>query len=204
MPDLVRLIGEGERKMKYFFIIVALISSLTACSWQNDQQQAKQVISKFYESDSHIRPKGALTLQELLEFREYLSVPLFELLKDVSEIEEANFRRSDNYVEPLIDGDPFTADPQGQNSYRIVHCALQEKNTDVQVCRIELTATNSKTGATNHWEDQIMLTKDVRGWIIDNVVYGGDNPTMRNGSLHSMLVDILSNSDTPSDYTDGN
>lgn len=190
--------------MRYFIIIVALISSLTACSWQSDQQQAKQVISKFYELDSHIRPKGALTLQELLAFREFLSVPLFELLKDVSEIDEANFRRSESYIEPLVEGDPFTSDLQGQTSYRIIHCAVQEKKSDVQVCRVELSVNDNKTGATNHWEDQIMLTKDVRGWIIDNVIFGGNTPPMRSGNLHTMLMDVLSSSDTPSDFTDNN
>lgn len=190
--------------MRYLIIIALFISSLTACTGQSDQQQAKQVIQKFYDADTHIRPNGALTLQELLVFREFLTVPLFELLKDVSEIDEANFHRSESYVEPLIDGDPFTAAPSGQTSNRVIHCALQDKKEDTQICRVELRYKDSKTGQETQWEDQILLTKDVRGWVIDNVLYGGDLPPLRSHNLHMMLEDVLSSTDTSDVVRDNN
>lgn len=190
--------------MKRLMTAFILMCSLTACSWQSDQQQAKQVIHQFYDADSHIRPQGALTLDELLSVRNYLSVPLFELLKDVSEIQEANFHRSDSYVDPLIDGDPFTSDINGQTDYRIIHCALQEKKEDTQLCRIELHYKDNSTGTDTRWEDQILLTRDVRGWIIDNVIYGGEAPPLRSGNLHMLLLDILSSTDAPDDLSYNN
>lgn len=188
--------------MRFLITLTILTLTLTGCSIQSGEQQAKERISQFYAADQSVRPQGALNLQELLAFREFVSIPLFELLKDVSELQEDNAESSDTFAEPLIDGDPFSSNASGITNFSIMHCAVQDGDKELQICQVALTYQDTRTAQIS-WTDNVVLTKDARGWVIDNIMYGGNTPDLRNGNLHNLLLDILSSTEIPHELQDG-
>jgi hypothetical protein len=162
---------------------------LAACS-QNSAQEAKQVVTNFYQANQTTHPAGALSLSELLTFRQFVSVPLFELLKNVSEAEEAHMRETNDQEPPLVDGNLLTSLPEGATTYRIINCQLE---SDQGMCRVELVFSNAQHQSPAKWIDKVVLSKDVRGWVIANIIYAGENSNMRKGDLHGTLLHILSN-----------
>ncbi len=174
--------------------ILVLMTLLLACS-QNSVQEAKQVVSNFYQANQTSHPTGALTLSELLALRQFVSVPLFELLKNVSEAEEAHLRETADQEPPLVEGNLLTSLPQGATTYRIINCTLE---TDQGICRVELVFSDAQHKSPAKWVDKVILSKDVRGWVIGNIIYAGGNSTMRSGDLHSTLLLILGSPETPS------
>src|SRR5690606_13044212 len=117
-----------------------------------------------------------------------VSVPLFELLRSVSEAEEAHLRESGDEEPPLVEGNLLTSLPQGATTYRIINCQLESSQG---MCRVELVFSNAQHTSPAIWVDKVILSKDIRGWVIDNIVYAGDNTALRSGVLHSTLLDIL-------------
>ncbi|MFX5562769.1 hypothetical protein ABTD73_20170, partial [Acinetobacter baumannii] len=79
---------------------------LAACS-ANEEGKAKELVTEFYQAHASNRPSGALTLKELITFRRFLSVPLFDLLKDVSVADEARATQSAAEVAADPDADPL-------------------------------------------------------------------------------------------------
>lgn len=175
--------------------LLALALLVSACS-QNSAQEAKQVVTSFYQANQTSHPTGALTLSELLTFRQFVSVPLFELLKNVSEAEEAHLRETQDQQPPLVDGNLLTSMPQGATTFRIINCQLE---SDQGMCRVELVYSDARHKSPAKWVDRVVLTRDVRGWVIANIIYAGDNGAMRSGDLHSTLLDILGSPVTPSE-----
>lgn len=181
------------KKLHTTLPMLVLAALLAACS-QNSMQDAKQVVSNFYQANQTTHPVGALTLSELLTFRQFVSVPLFELLKDVSEAEEAHSREFGEQEPPLVDGNLLTSHPQGATTYRIINCQLE---SDQGMCRVELIYTNPQRTSPAKWVDKVALSKDVRGWVIANIVYAGGSPDLRSGDLHGTLIHILGDSSSP-------
>lgn len=180
--------------------ILVLTILLAACS-KNSAQEAKQVVSNFYQANQTTHPTGALTLAELLTFRQFVSVPLFELLKNVSEAEEAHLRETGDQQPPLVDGNLLTSLPLGATTYRIINCQLE---SDQGMCRVELVYSDAQHKSPAKWVDKVILSRDVRGWVIANIIYAGDNGAMRSGDLHGTLLDILGSPvpPSPADHAD--
>jgi len=174
-------------------LIVAASLLLAACSG-NDEGKAKELVNDFYQSHQTAHPSGALTLKELITFRRFLSVPLFDLLKDVSVAEEARVAQSAaDPLPPLFEGDIFTANPAGASTFRVLKCEMQERES---TCSVELIFSDAKLKSPSKWTDKVQLTRDARGWVIDNIDYAGGAAPMRSGNLQDALRKLLKR-DTP-------
>ncbi|AKZ62212.1 hypothetical protein F506_05620 [Herbaspirillum hiltneri N3] len=182
--------------MKQFrtMMILAVVLAMTACS-ASREQEARDLVNSFYQTHQSNRPVGALSLKELITFRQFLSVPLFDLLKDVSVAEEAHLAQTDNQTPPLVDGDLFTTHPKGASTYRLLSCEISQSSADSSgVCTVELIYSDAKLQAPFKSTDRVILTRDTRGWVIDNIEYGGggsSNAAVHTGNLQKTLQDIL-------------
>ncbi|KAF1038574.1 MAG: hypothetical protein GAK35_03756 [Herbaspirillum frisingense] len=175
-------------------LIVAASLLLAACSG-NDEGKAKELINDFYQAHQAAHPSGALTLKELITFRRFLSVPLFDLLKDVSVAEEARVAQSAaDPLPPLVEGDIFTGNPSGASTFRVIKCEAQEREA---TCAVELIFSDAKLKSPAKWTDRIQLTRDARGWVIDDIVYSGGNAPLRNGNLQDALRKVLKRDTAP-------
>ncbi|MBP0597620.1 hypothetical protein J8I26_05870 [Herbaspirillum sp. LeCh32-8] len=174
-------------------LIVAAGLLLAACSG-NDEGKAKELLKDFYQAHQTAHPSGALTLKELITFRRFLSVPLFDLLKDVSAAEETRVAQSAaDPLPPLFEGDIFTAYPAGASTFRIVQCDMQERESS---CSVELIFSDAKLKSPAKWVDKVQMTRDARGWVIDNIEYAGGAAPLRSGNLQETLRKLLKR-DTP-------
>jgi len=175
-------------------MIVAVALAATACS-ASREQEAKDLVNSFYQTHQSNRPAGALSLKELITFRHFLSVPLFDLLKDVSVAEEAHLAQTDNQTPPLVDGDLFTTHPKGASTYRLLRCEISPGGAGSGVCTVELIYSDAKLQAPFKSNDRVILARDARGWVIDNIEYGGGGnnaaATVHTGDLQKTLQGIL-------------
>lgn len=200
--------------MKQFgkFLILAGAMLLSACD-ASQEQEAKDLVNRFYQTHQSNRPDGALSLKELITFRHFLSVPLFDLLKDVSVAEEAHMAQTakvaqsedatdaadiadlDDPTPPLVDGDLFTTHPKGASTYRVLACEVTERDS---TCSVELIYSDSKLQSPFKSIDRVILERDARGWVINNIEYGGNaggSKGMHQGNLRENLQAILKNSE---------
>ncbi|MBP1316772.1 hypothetical protein RJO15_11145 [Herbaspirillum huttiense F1] len=183
-------------------LVVAASLLLAACS-ANEEGKAKELVTEFYQTHASNRPSGALTLKELITFRRFLSVPLFDLLKDVSVADEARATQSAAEVAadpdadplpPLVQGDVFTGNPNGASTFRVVQCEAQEREAS---CAVELIFSDAKLQSPAKWTDKVTLARDARGWVIDNIQYAGGNAPMRSGTLQDAMRKVLKRDAAP-------
>ncbi len=179
-------------------LIVAAGLLLAACS-ANEEGKAEEVVRDFYQTHQSNRPSGALTLKELITFRRFLSVPLFDLLKDVSVAQEALAAQAaadpdEEAPAPLVQGDPLTGHPASASTFRVVQCDAQEREA---TCSVELIFSDAKLQAPAKWTDKVLLARDARGWVIDNIQYPGGAAPLRKGSLQEALRKVLKRDTAP-------
>lgn len=171
-------------------LVLAVVLLTSACS-SGREQQARELVSSFYRTLQSSRPDGALSLSELITFRHFLSVRLFDLLKDVSVAEEAHLARGDEQADPLVQGDLFTTHPHGASTYRLLACEIRDNGG---VCAVELIYSDTKLTAPIKSTDRVILSRDARGWVIDNIEYGGGTG-MHQGDLQHNLRTVLNKGD---------
>ncbi|HWZ48096.1 MAG TPA: hypothetical protein VNX00_07755 [Herbaspirillum sp.] len=200
--DPARKPAERVNPLRPLLLLAVLMCA--ACAPKADaDKNIKENIAAFYRLHEAAPPQGALSLSELIRFRPLLSVPLFEKLKDASVAEEAHFAKNAELLAPLFEGDLFTARPQGLSAARVSDCTVNE---DHAYCNTEL---NAADGANIiKWKERIFLVEDERGWVIDDIDFGRNNPPLRQGRLSAILEAGIergrieakdSVSDTPSD-----
>jgi hypothetical protein len=182
-------------------LIVAASLLLAACS-ANEEGKAKELVTEFYQTHASNRPSGALTLKELITFRRFLSVPLFDLLKDVSVAQEARARSPRPKWRPILMPIPcrrwckvtLHGHPNGASTFRVLQCEAQEREAS---CSVELIYSDAKLQSPAKWTDKILMTRDARGWIIDNIQYAGGNAPMRSGTLQDAMRTLLKRDAAP-------
>ena len=169
-------------------LILAGLILLAGCS-DTSEQEARDLVNNFYQMHQSTRVNGALSLKQLITFRNFLSVQLFELLKDVSVAEEARQLKADPDAPSLVDGDLFTTNPKGATSYRLLTCQFNDNSAN---CSTELLYAEGGQGSPVKSIDRVVLARDARGWVIDNIVYSGAaNSGQHHGDLQKALHDIL-------------
>jgi hypothetical protein len=165
-------------------ILLLAVIACTACSQDADVDQAvKQNVAAFYRLHEASPTAGALSLSELMRFRQFLSVALFEKLKDASMAEESFFQQNADTQPPLFEGDLFTARPQGFSAARVFNCTIEDEHA---YCNIDL---NAAQGADIiKWKERLFLVKEAHGWVIDDIDYGHNNPPLHDGRLTALLA----------------
>lgn len=190
----IRIADDKAREKKivkqFSNTLILAAALLTAGCSASSEQEAKDLVNSFYQTHQSNRPTGALSLKELITFRHFLSVPLFDLLKDVSVAEEAHLAQTDNQTPPLVDGDLFTTHPKGASTYRVLGCEVKESNS---TCSVEVIYSDAKLQSPFKSVDRVVLARDARGWVIDNIEYGSSaaNSGMHQGDLQKILQAIL-------------
>ncbi|MDB5989113.1 MAG: hypothetical protein JWQ10_516 [Herbaspirillum sp.] len=173
----------AERFHRLRPLLLLTVLMCAACGPKADaDKNIKENIAAFYRLHEAAPPQGALSLSELIRFRPLLSVPLFEKLKDASVAEETHFAKNADLLAPLFEGDLLTARPQGFSAARAVDCTVNE---DHAYCNTELDAADGAN--IIKWKERIFLVEDERGWMIDDIDFGRNNPPLRQGRLSAIL-----------------
>lgn len=173
-------------------LALAAVILLSACN-RNGEQEARDLVNSFYQAHQAERPRGALSLNQLITFRHFLSVPLFETLKDVSVAEEAHLAQTDDQTPALVAGDLFTTHPRGATSFRLLSCDVNGNSSN---CLVEVIYNDVNQAAPFKSTDRVVLVHETRGWAIDNIVYGSAAGNgLHQGDLQKSLQTILANNE---------
>jgi hypothetical protein len=181
-------IGLPARKRFELSLPLVLLAAMlcAACAPQADtDKKITENIAAFYRLHEAAPPAGALSLSELMRFRPLLSVALFEKFKDASVAEETHFQKNADFLAPLFEGDLFTARPQGFSAAQITGCVVSDDHDDHAYCNIDFNAVEG--AAIVKWKERLFLIEDERGWVIDDIDFGHNNPPMHQGRLSALL-----------------
>ena len=169
-------------------LTLIMLIGLVGCD-DNSDREARNLVNGFYQTHQSMHPNGALSLQQLITMRHFLSVQLFDLLKDVSVAQEARLAQGNNDAPALVNGDLFTSNPKGASAYRLLTCQIEESGAN---CSTEVIYSDAQLQTPYRSIDRVALSRDTRGWVIDNITYGSAADSgMHHGNLKSELQKIL-------------
>jgi hypothetical protein len=115
--------------------------------------------------------------------RRLLSPNLNMLLEQAEHAEAVHAWRTHGQQPPLISGDVFTSLFEGAGRFQVQGCRADGMRA---VCRIWLGGVGAGQGPAR-WQDQLMLVRAPRGWVVDDVVYGASWPSANRGRLSRLL-----------------
>lgn len=174
---------------KHLLTLVTLVLlaglSLAGCN-KHSLQDAKIRVNDFYKITQKLHPEDRLSLDDLLRIRNFLSVALFEQVKELAIADEELENESEGPPQDgtLIAGNIFSGHPDGFDRFRIINCELQVSSG---TCRVELTLSDPAANKPMTWVDEVLLIQDTRGWIIDDIKFPGGGASLRSGLLNDMI-----------------
>jgi hypothetical protein len=118
----------------------------------------------------------------------HLSPSLDELLAqaDAAETEYRDATRGE--VPPLVEGDLFSSLFEGPTAFEVGACETAGAKAS---CEVELRYEPPGDAQKTRWRDRVLLVKGDRGWVVDDVAYGGDWEFMHKGTLRGVLAGAI-------------
>ncbi|MEA9390618.1 lipoprotein [Acerihabitans sp. TG2] len=138
------------------------------------------VAQRFYDLRIDQHAQGKPDTAQLEQYRPYLSARLFNDL--------ANDRAARNKLAKLPNWDIFSGQATAPTDAR-VHSASRILNTDARniPLRVDLTRDQGKGGQSMQWQDEVLMIREGRCWVLDDVRYLGNPPTAPTGTLSQAL-----------------
>jgi hypothetical protein len=169
--------------------LAAVFLALLAACWRpSEERQAKNTVNAFYDVYMKVRPSGVPTKEQQAEFKKVISTGLAALLDEASTLEEDSFR------ETRIEGDLFSSLDQGALSSKTMQCEIQ--NTSA-TCEVELTSVDDRNNSKLVWKDRVYASREGNRWVVDDIEFLGDRPSMHKGRLKDVLKAIIEDAKSP-------
>jgi hypothetical protein len=118
----------------------------------------------------------------------HLTPALAELLGRADATERDYRDATHGEVPPLVEGDLFSSLFEGPTGFEVTACAATETGAS---CDVELRYEPPGDAEKTHWRDRVLLVKSDRGWLVDDVAYGGEWEFMHKGTLRSVLASAI-------------
>jgi len=119
--------------------------------------------------------------------RPLLSPRLNMLLEQAAWAMAYQARASRGQAAPAIEGDVFTSMFEGAGRFQVERCRIGSVRA---ICSIWLGYEGS--GPPARWRDQLVLMRGPRGWVVDDVIYGGSWSFGNRGRLSQTLRGAVS------------
>ena len=157
-------------------LAVSLLALLAAPQALADDPPAK-IVSGFYAvhqaSDQDGVPNAALRAK----YAPYVAPALAALLAQ-ADAAEARYDNNNRDYPPLVEGDPFTPNMEGETGFQVGPCA---GDAGLVRCPVALTYDESKTSNRHagppakpiSWTDTVTLVNAGDGWRIADIAFGG-------------------------------
>ena len=140
---------------------------------------AEGTVCSFYEAYLRLRPAGLPTAAQQAELAPWLSQRLERQL-DAARAEQAAYREAHpGEKPPLVDGFLFASLFEGPTDFEVGSAGAAGEVTRVPV------RFNYGTEAT--WQDTVLLVREGRRYVIDDVELAGAGPFNPSGRLSEML-----------------
>ncbi len=138
------------------------------------------VAQQFYNLRLQANVQGRPDSSQLAQYRPYLSDGLYQLL--------SNSRQDHNKAAALPAGDIFSSNAAGPASVS-VHSASRILNTDAKniPLRVDMSRQQSADGQSVQWQDEVLMIREGRCWVMDDVRYLGTLSPAPAGTLREAL-----------------
>ncbi|SRR5713226_674284 len=167
----------------------ALLFVFLGCSRApNNELEAKNAASAFYDIYMQLRPSGVPSKEQQDQLKQVISTRLAALLNEASVMEGNSSEETKNEGSPRIEGDLFTSLDQGAVSYKVLQCESQKASA---ACDVELTNVNDRDNSKLAWKDRVFLAREGNRWVVDDIEYLGDRQFMHKGRLKDFLSKII-------------
>jgi hypothetical protein len=145
-----------------------------------DPQSAARV---FYAELRRLGFRALPTVAEWEPFVPRATVALTEAIKRAQK-EQAEFMREfPDEKPPWVDGDLFSSLFEGPQRFEIGEAKITGDRAEVPV-----TCVHTEGGDTANWTDILILTKTEKGWLVDDLRYGGTWDFAAQGTLRDALM----------------
>ena len=144
------------------------------------------VVNAFYAIRIGSSMTGAPTEAELLRIAPFLSDTLAALLKGARALHDREATRVPDDKPPFTEGDLFSSLFEGPQSFSIVPDSVAARNHRVVVMFMYTGDAKPYT-----WTDTVVIARQKRHDVIDDIAYGGAGEFGNHGTLRAMLERAL-------------
>jgi hypothetical protein len=166
----------------------AILLALAAPAYADDAGDMAAAANRFYAAYAAAPRSGGLPEGATLgRYLPLLSPRLAGLIRQAGAA-QARFHAKVKDAPPLIEGDLFSSQFEGFQSYRIGACGGSAAAGHCSV-RLHYQAPNQKPA---DWNDEILLVKDHGQWKVDDIAYKGAFAFGNSGLLSQTLSMVIS------------
>jgi hypothetical protein len=166
-------------------LAVVYLLAVAACRSQ-PEADPKAVVQQFYSATIAGKVSGAPTTEQLATLAPYLSDTLHALLVAARKRNETDAARAPDEKPAFAEGDLFSSLFEGPNAVEVL---ADSARGAARVATVRMTHTGATPAVT--WIDHVVLVRGKRGYVIDDVEYGGPWDFASKGTLKSSLATAL-------------
>lgn len=142
----------------------------------------------FYDLVLREKPRGVPDADVQAKLKPLISPDLNTLLVQAAATEEAHTRKTNNEEPPFVEGDLFSSLFEGATSYKLGSCVTE---SDKAYCDVDLAYAEPGEAKPTTWTDKVALTRTVRGWLVDDIAFGGTWDFGQHGMLRGTLRQVV-------------
>lgn len=174
--------------MRRLIVAVAIAAGVSFAAQAGEAMPAKAA-GAFYKLYIKEKPRSLPDAALRAKLKPIVSTSLHGLLADAAAAEDAHRKKSNNEEPPLFEGDLFTSLYEGATSYKIGTCV---KESDKAYCDVALSYAEAGDAKPTTWTDKAVLVRGPRGWLLDDIAFGGTWDFGQHGTLRGTLRQVAS------------
>lgn len=172
--------------MRHVLLAALLSVGFLLPAHAGDMGPAKSAAA-FYKLYIEMKPRGVPDEKQRAAFKHLMSPDLGKLLDAAGAAEDLHFRKTNNEEPPLFEGDLFTSLYEGATSFKLGKCAVE---SDHAYCDVDLTYAEAGDAKPTTWTDKVALVRKPKGWLVDDIAFGGTWDFGQHGMMRGTLKQI--------------
>jgi hypothetical protein len=165
-------------------LLFAMPSAVYAAS---DKQDPVAATRAFYDTYLRTHVTGVPPSRQQKTFAPVISARLAGLIARAAAAEAQHYKLTKNQEPPLAEGDIFTSLFEGAQRYRVLTCKTAAERAE---CLVELSYRGPRAADEQNWKDQVLLVRENKRWVVDDIAYGGNWDFGNKGKLSESLETI--------------
>jgi len=161
-------------------LLAALMSA--GCAQDRQRQAAVAAVEGLYAGLVAHPVSGAPSPEELDALTPWLGEELERLLVQARTVHDLERERAPGEKPPFNDGDLFSSLFEGPTVFDVGRA-----RADGRGWRVPVAFTHVAPGGSTDWTDTVIVAKEAGGWVVVDLIYGGDWDFAMRGSLVANL-----------------
>jgi hypothetical protein len=152
------------------------------CAHDPERQAAVAAVEGLYGELAAHPVSGAPSTEELDALTPWLGEELERLLAKARTVHDLERERAPGDKPPFNDGDLFSSLFEGPTAFDV-----GPASADGRTWRVPVAFTYVAPGSSTDWTDTVIVAKEAGGWVVVDLIYGGDWDFAMRGSLAANL-----------------